>query len=106
VPGPQFPLYLMGRELVDLFPMVPLAPGQAIGIAIMSYNGRINFGLVGDYDVLYDLDEVAEDFDDAFGDLARAGGVTRSAKRRRRARFAPATAPAGVAKGEGNDTVS
>ena len=65
VPGPQFPLYLMGRELVDVFPMVPLAPGQAIGVAIMSYNGRINFGLVGDYDLMYDLDEVADDFDDA-----------------------------------------
>src|SRR5215213_5299018 len=45
VPGPQFPLYLMGRELLEPFPMVPLAAGQGLGIAIMSYNGRMNFGL-------------------------------------------------------------
>ena len=75
VPGPQFPLYLMGREMTDLFPMVPLAPNQAVGVAIMSYNGRINFGLVGDYDLMYDLDEVAEDFAAALAELATAAGV-------------------------------
>ena len=107
VPGPQFPLYLMGRELVDLFPMVPLAPGQAIGVAIMSYHGRINFGLVGDYDLMYDLDEVTEDFNDAFEDLARAAGVRLTGRRRRqRPRFSRQAEPAGVAEGEGNDTVS
>src|SRR5436190_874383 len=61
VPGPQFPLYLMGREMSDVFPMVPLASNQALGVAIMSYNGKVNFGLVGDYDVMYDLDEVTDD---------------------------------------------
>ena len=40
VPGPQFPLYLMGREMPEPFPMVPLAKNQGLGIAIMSYNGR------------------------------------------------------------------
>jgi diacylglycerol O-acyltransferase / wax synthase len=78
VPGPQFPLYLMGRELVDIFPMVPLARGQALGVAIMSYNGRMNYGLVGDYDALADLDELPDDFDAALGELADAAGVTLS----------------------------
>ncbi len=45
VPGPQFPLYLLGRELEAIFPMVPLAKNTALGIAIMSYNGQLNFGL-------------------------------------------------------------
>ena len=62
VPGPQFPLYLMGHELRDLFPMVPLARNQALGVAIMSYNGKMNFGLVGDYDAMHDLDDLADDF--------------------------------------------
>ena len=75
VPGPQFPLYLMGSEMIDLFPMVPLAQNQALGVAIMSYNGRINFGLVGDYDLMYDLDEVTEDFADALAEIADAAGV-------------------------------
>jgi WS/DGAT/MGAT family acyltransferase len=83
VPGPQFPLYLMGREMQDLIPMVPLAPNQGLGVAIMSYNGHIAFGLVGDYDVLHDLDELAGDFDVALAELAAAAGVELSSKRRR-----------------------
>jgi WS/DGAT/MGAT family acyltransferase len=75
VPGPQFPLYMMGRQLEGLFPMVPLAPNQALGIAIMSYNGTINFGLVGDYDLMSDLDELAEDLHASLAELADAAGV-------------------------------
>jgi diacylglycerol O-acyltransferase / wax synthase len=75
VPGPQFPLYLAGHEMIDLIPMVPLAQNQALGIAIMSYNGRICFGLVGDYDVLYDLDDLADDFQTALAELGAAAGV-------------------------------
>ena len=56
VPGPQFPLYLLGRRLTALYPQVPLAQNQALGIAIMSYDGRLNFGLLGDYDAMPDLD--------------------------------------------------
>src|SRR5205085_584256 len=50
VPGPQFELYLLGRRLLGLYPVVPLALKQALGIAIMSYNGRLGFGLLGDFD--------------------------------------------------------
>jgi diacylglycerol O-acyltransferase / wax synthase len=90
VPGPQFPLYLMGREMVDPFPMVPLAKGQGLGIALLSYNGRINFGLVGDYELLWDLDELAEDIRESLAELAGAAGVELSTRRERpRARVAP-----------------
>jgi diacylglycerol O-acyltransferase len=75
VPGPQFPLYLMGRAMVDPFPMVPLAPGQGVGIALMSYNGRLDFGIVGDYELLWDIDELAEDVRDTLAELAAAAGV-------------------------------
>ena len=74
VPGPQFPLYLMGREMKDVFPMVPLAPGQALGVAIMSYNGRINFGLLGERDLLPDTEELADDFRASLAELADAAG--------------------------------
>ena len=47
VPGPQFPLYLLGRPLRRLYPLVPLVENAALGIAIMSYDGRIDFGLLG-----------------------------------------------------------
>jgi len=79
VPGPQIPLYMMGRQMLEMFPMVPLAPNQALGVAIMSYNGRINFGLVGDYDVMADLDQLARDFRASLAELADAGGVELSA---------------------------
>jgi diacylglycerol O-acyltransferase / wax synthase len=75
VPGPQFPLYLLGRRMLDPFPMVPLAKNQALGVAILSYDGRINFGLVGDYDLLWDLDEFALDVESALAELAEAAGV-------------------------------
>jgi diacylglycerol O-acyltransferase len=75
VPGPQFPLYLHGRELRDVFPVVPLAANQGLGVAIMSYNGRINFGLLGDWDVLHDIDDLAKDLRTALGELAEVAGV-------------------------------
>jgi diacylglycerol O-acyltransferase / wax synthase len=75
VPGPQFPLYLLGRELREIYPMVPLARGQALGIAIMSYNGRMGFGLLGDWDAMTDLDDLAGDLHDSLAELAQAAGV-------------------------------
>jgi diacylglycerol O-acyltransferase / wax synthase len=75
VPGPQFPLYLLGRELAQPFPMVPLARNQGLGIALMSYNGRINFGLVGDYELLWDIEDLAEHLRESLAELAQAAGV-------------------------------
>lgn len=55
VPGPQIPLYLLGRQLQALVPFVPLAPGVRLSTAIVSYNGTINFGVTADYDTVRDL---------------------------------------------------
>jgi diacylglycerol O-acyltransferase len=65
VPGPQFPLYVLGRKMESIFPMVPLARRQALCVGIMSYNGQIDFGLVGDYDAMADLDSFALDLEGA-----------------------------------------
>ena len=70
VPGPQFPLYLMGRELEAVFPMVPLAKRQAVCFGIMSYNGEVNFGLIGDYDAMADIDSLAHDLSESIAELA------------------------------------
>jgi diacylglycerol O-acyltransferase / wax synthase len=75
VPGPQFPLYLLGRRMLDPFPMVPLASGQGVGVALLSYDGHINFGLVGDYDLIWDLEDLARDVEASLGELAQAAGV-------------------------------
>ena len=82
VPGPQIPLYMLGRQMLEIFPMVPLAPNPALGVAILSYNGRINFGLVGDYDAMEDLERLASDFQESLEELARAAGVSLSAPAR------------------------
>jgi diacylglycerol O-acyltransferase / wax synthase len=75
VPGPQFPLYLLGRELESIYPMVPLAENTALGIAILSYNGQLNFGLVADYDALADVEVLADDLRAALDELAAAAGI-------------------------------
>ena len=75
VPGPQFPLYILGRKLEHLYPVVPLAPNQALGIAIMSYDGTLGFGLLGDYDAMADIEDLAEDLEHAISALAQLAGV-------------------------------
>ncbi len=75
VPGPQFPLYLLGRELEALYPMVPLAENTALGIAILSYNGQLNFGLVADYDAVSDVEALADELRSSIEDLAAAAGA-------------------------------
>jgi WS/DGAT/MGAT family acyltransferase len=75
VPGPQFPLYLLGRRLKVLFPVVPLAQRQGLGIAVLSYDGHLGFGLLGDYDALPDIEKIAEDLRLSIGSLAQAAGV-------------------------------
>jgi diacylglycerol O-acyltransferase / wax synthase len=85
VPGPQLPLYLLGRRLQRFYPVVPLARNTALGIAIMSYDGRLAFGLLGDYDAMGDLDSLAADLDAGIRELAAAAGVPRPRARRRAA---------------------
>src|SRR5215217_1647493 len=75
VPGPQIPLYLAGKRMIDTFPMVPLAKNQALGVALLSYAGRINFGLVGDYDLMWDLDDFTEDVCESLAELAAEANV-------------------------------
>jgi WS/DGAT/MGAT family acyltransferase len=83
VPGPRVPLYLLGRRLEEFYPQVPLVLNTALGIAIMSYDTDLFFGLLGDYDALPDLDAVAADLDAAIAELARAAGVRPRARRAR-----------------------
>ena len=91
VPGPQIPLYLLGRQLEALFPMVPLAANQALGIAVMSYNGQLNFGLNADYDALPDLEALADALRASIDELvAAAGHAPRPQPRRRRRSVAAA----------------
>ena len=81
VPGPQFPLYTRGREMQDVFPVAFLPEDHALAIAIMSYNGKVNFGLLGDYDAMGDLQAVADGIEQSLAELvalAKKRGGSRS----------------------------
>ncbi len=84
VPGPQFPLYMLGRKLRAFYPMVPLVQNTALGIAIMSYDGLLFFGLLGDYDALADIDDLARDLEAAIDELSAAAGVPPNGRNGRR----------------------
>jgi diacylglycerol O-acyltransferase / wax synthase len=80
VPGPQVPIYLLGRELEDIFPVGFLPPHQALFVAIMSYNGGMNFGLLADYDSMDDVEVIADGIERALGDLANAADEAQRAQ--------------------------
>jgi WS/DGAT/MGAT family acyltransferase len=92
VPGPQFSLYLLGRELEAIFPMVPLAKRQAVCFGIMSYNGQVNFGLIGDYDAIPDLDALAVDLEASLAELAELAPPEKQPRQRASKQPAPARA--------------
>ncbi|TMM01465.1 MAG: wax ester/triacylglycerol synthase family O-acyltransferase [Actinobacteria bacterium] len=79
IPGPQFPLYVLGRRLEDLFPVAFLPQHHALAVAIMSYDGGIDYGLLADYDALPDIDVFAEGIEESLAELLQAAR-TKSAR--------------------------
>jgi diacylglycerol O-acyltransferase len=79
VPGPQLPLYLLGRELETIAPVAFLPNGHGLSIAIFSYNGTVSFGLLGDRERMHDLDALAEGLEASLDEWG--GGGTGSPKR-------------------------
>jgi diacylglycerol O-acyltransferase / wax synthase len=77
VPGPQFPLYCLGREMVGYLPYVPISYGLRVGTAILSYNGTLSFGVTGDLDHSDDEDVqiLVEGIREAMGTLHEAAGA-------------------------------
>jgi WS/DGAT/MGAT family acyltransferase len=91
VPGPQFPLYVLGRRMESIFPMVPLARRQALCVGIMSYDGQVNFGLVGDYDAMADLESFGLDLEAALAETAATVPAKKSKKTKKSASAAAAS---------------
>jgi diacylglycerol O-acyltransferase len=60
VPGPQFPLYAAGAEMLSVYPVVPLAKNQAVCVGLTSYNGGVYYGLNADRDAMPDVDVLAQ----------------------------------------------
>ena len=89
VPGPQIPLYVLGRELEDIFPVGFLPPEQALFVAIMSYNGGINFGLLADYDAIEDVEAIADGIEASIAELAEAAEAAAAEGRQARRHAEP-----------------
>jgi WS/DGAT/MGAT family acyltransferase len=87
VPGPQVPLYVMGRQMVEAYPFVPIMGSVRISIAIFSYLGGLTFGVTGDYDTTADIDVLCRGIEDGVQELLQ---------------IARSTAPVAALRGETN----
>jgi WS/DGAT/MGAT family acyltransferase len=75
VPGPQLPLYAFGARLREVFPLVPIAAEHALGIAIVSYDGNVVFGINADRDTLPDVEVLAEGIEDSLDTMLALAGT-------------------------------
>ncbi|HYM75367.1 MAG TPA: wax ester/triacylglycerol synthase family O-acyltransferase [Candidatus Dormibacteraeota bacterium] len=108
VPGPQSPLYLLGRKMLHCYPYVPVGGEMAVNCAILSYNGTVYFGFSGDAHVAPDLKRMEKLLEASFTELRDAAGIRPSQKKKVRRKtkaastaaapkIAPAPVPAPVA---------
>jgi diacylglycerol O-acyltransferase / wax synthase len=74
VPGPQVPLFTLGRKMLEVYPVLPLSENTTLGVALFSYDGTVGFGLLGDYDLASDLGVLAEGIEKSISELLQAAG--------------------------------
>jgi diacylglycerol O-acyltransferase / wax synthase len=107
VPGPQYPLYLLGRKMLRWYPYVPVGGEMAVNCAVLSYDGNIGFGFSGDVHAAPDLRRLEELLKVSFAELREAAGLTpprkKSSPKRKTMRVAaptsksePASQPAAI----------
>jgi len=82
VPGPQQPLYLAGRRMLEAFPFVPIGGSARVGIAIFSYDGGLNFGITGDYEHAPDIEVLASGIEAGVRELLEAAAPAGPTPRR------------------------
>jgi WS/DGAT/MGAT family acyltransferase len=102
VPGPQQPLYGLGRRLVEIIPYVPIATTLRTGVSIFTYCGNVTFGITGDYATTPDIDVLADGVENGIAELlaaARAHGGRQQPGKRARSRAAARSALSGAGAG-------
>lgn len=77
VPGPQFPLYAAGAQMLESYPVLPLLPGHALGIGVTSYDGGVYYGFTADRDALPDLDVLGQCLGESLAELVDTVGDAR-----------------------------
>ena len=95
VPGPQFPLYLLGHKMLHCYPYVPVGGEMAVNCAILSYNGTVYFGFSGDVHAAPDLRRLKSLLMTSFTELGDSVGIRAPQKKKaRRARKNSIAVPA------------
>jgi len=92
VPGPDFPLYLSGAEMVAAFPLGPVLDGAGLNVTVMSYRRVLNWGLIACAETVPGVDSIAAAISESLDELRSAAGLT------------PST-PTGVAPGTMSRTI-
>jgi diacylglycerol O-acyltransferase len=77
VPGPQFPMYLAGAEMLETYPVPPLQPGFGVAIGVTSYDGGVYYGITADRDALPDIDVLGHCVRDALDELVDSASDSR-----------------------------
>ena len=86
MPGPQFPLYAAGAEMIETYPVPPLLPGHALAIGVTSYDGGVYYGITADRDALPDVDVLGQCIREALDELVDVRAQRPAARRRGRRR--------------------
>jgi hypothetical protein len=71
IPGPQVPLYCLGAQMHEVYPVVPLSRNLTLNVAILSYCGQLHFGLYVDADAVADVAVFAAALEDSFAELTK-----------------------------------
>jgi diacylglycerol O-acyltransferase len=77
VPGPQFPLYAAGAQMLESYPVQPLLPGLALAVGVTSYDGRVFYGVNADRDALPDVDVFAQCLEESLSELVDSASEAR-----------------------------
>jgi WS/DGAT/MGAT family acyltransferase len=103
VPGPQLPLYAAGARMTEIFPMLPLSEGQALSIALTSYDGGLYYGITADRDAVPDVAAIGELVTESLAELVAAGesGAATRVRERRPTGRSSAVRPAGPRRAGG-----
>ncbi|HJS98278.1 MAG TPA: wax ester/triacylglycerol synthase family O-acyltransferase [Terriglobales bacterium] len=80
VPGPQFPLYLLGHKMLNWYPYVPIGGDMALNCAVLSYNGVTYFGFTGDSQAAPDLKRLEKFLQSSLAEMLKAAGYKRPRK--------------------------
>jgi hypothetical protein len=70
-PALPITLYALGARMRRTIPLVPIFSGHSLGVAVVSYNGNLTFGLNADRDTLPDLEVVRDGIEQSLHALAR-----------------------------------